>query len=530
MDCAAVTSLRTGAAAAVSAQALAPRRRDQRVGTDRLRRQRGLGGSLPGRGRVRPGRLLRRRAPRPPRRSPPSSAGGPATARRPPPRTSSSRSRPADRPVIARADLRPGPAPRRARRRRPRQGRGRARGRSPRAASSATSGSRRPAAASSPGRSRAARSRREDVTQLGDVLSGAATGRARPARRSACSTRPAWRSRTWGSPRPYSKLGGRETSRPARQRSRPSARGPARSPGRLSRMNRRSRGRARRRTDSVDAAIDGLDPVPAGAGGDQVAALAAAQHVAPGGAAQLIVAAVAVDVVVAARPEQAVAGALTPDPVVAGAAADPVREARSLEAILARGALDLVGAVHRRRPRGSAISSSTLRSCAPSPSPLPVRRLAVSLADSVRPIEASCRLGRIAGRGGPGGGRRASAAWSRIVPKIDSVPSSLSKISSRRLCCGQSASAATRTLQKPPPWPLGWGSTAFTCEWPATQAITCGYCSSSVSMSAPRWIGRRAARVEVAAGLLSCPWGRRRCTAGRSRRGRPPSGSGSRGG
>jgi hypothetical protein len=39
-------------------------------------------------------------------------------------------------------------------------------------------------------------------------------------------------------------------------------------------------------------------------------------------------------------------------------------------------------------------------------------------------------------------------AWSRIVPKIESVPSWLSKTWSRRLCCGQSASAATRMLQK----------------------------------------------------------------------------------
>ena len=46
MDCASITSLRTGAAAAVSAQALA--RDDARtVGVARLRRQRGVGGPLP---------------------------------------------------------------------------------------------------------------------------------------------------------------------------------------------------------------------------------------------------------------------------------------------------------------------------------------------------------------------------------------------------------------------------------------------------------------------------------------------------
>ena len=57
IECASVTSLRTGAAAAVSAQVLAARRRE--VGRDhRLRRQRRLGRPLPGGGRLRAGRLL----------------------------------------------------------------------------------------------------------------------------------------------------------------------------------------------------------------------------------------------------------------------------------------------------------------------------------------------------------------------------------------------------------------------------------------------------------------------------------------
>ncbi len=58
MDCAAITSLRTGAAAAVSALALA---RDDAAHrrADRLRRQRRLGGALPGGGRVRARRVLR---------------------------------------------------------------------------------------------------------------------------------------------------------------------------------------------------------------------------------------------------------------------------------------------------------------------------------------------------------------------------------------------------------------------------------------------------------------------------------------
>ena len=70
----------------------------------------------------------------------------------------------------------------------------------------------------------------------------------------------------------------------------------------------------------------------------------------------------------------------------------------------------------------------------------------------------------------PSAGGRGVAARQRrrvlvVVPKIESVPSWLSKTCSRRLCCGQSASAATRMLQKPPgPLGLGKGSTVLTCE------------------------------------------------------------------
>ena len=107
MDCAAITSLRTGAAAAVSALALA--REDARtVGRDRLRRQRRLGGPLPGGRRLRAGRVLR-----------PAAGGGAGArgrarlerrrrARRRRPPTSSSTVTPADEPVIAAADLRAG--------------------------------------------------------------------------------------------------------------------------------------------------------------------------------------------------------------------------------------------------------------------------------------------------------------------------------------------------------------------------------------------------------------------------------------
>ena len=88
MDCAAVTSLRTGAAAAVSAQALA---RETRLRRDRrLRRQRRLGRPLPCRGGLRRGRLLRsaRRGRRDAGRRARLGAGA---ARRRPRRTSSSR-------------------------------------------------------------------------------------------------------------------------------------------------------------------------------------------------------------------------------------------------------------------------------------------------------------------------------------------------------------------------------------------------------------------------------------------------------
>ncbi len=70
MDCAAVTSLRTGAAAAVSAQALA-REGAESVGLDRMRGERGLGGAVPRGGGVlvvgfasTPGMRPRRRSPR----------------------------------------------------------------------------------------------------------------------------------------------------------------------------------------------------------------------------------------------------------------------------------------------------------------------------------------------------------------------------------------------------------------------------------------------------------------------------------
>ena len=92
LDCAAITSLRTGAAAAVSAQALARERRGVGRG-DRLRRQRRAGrrAAWPPPATVRASASTR--GPRRPRRWPPSSAGARARARRRPRQTSSSRSR-----------------------------------------------------------------------------------------------------------------------------------------------------------------------------------------------------------------------------------------------------------------------------------------------------------------------------------------------------------------------------------------------------------------------------------------------------
>ena len=140
-------------------------------------------------------------------------------------------------------------------------------------------------------------------------------------------------------------------------------------------------------------------------------------------------------------------------------------------------------------------------SAAPSPLPMPP---CGSLAESVRPTEARSRVASCrAGRPGRGGGRRREA-WSMIVPNSDSVPSSLSKSSSRRVCWGQSASAATRTLQKPPPLGPGSGrrrssSRASGPRSSRPRADTA--CSSVFRSSVPRWIGSRVARVDVAAGV-----------------------------
>ncbi len=107
IDCAAVTSLRTGAAAAVSALALA--REDAAGGRrDRLRRQRRLGRPLPGGGGLRSRASASTRGPRRPRRSPASWAGAPARATSAAAQDVVVTVTPADAPVIGASDLRPG--------------------------------------------------------------------------------------------------------------------------------------------------------------------------------------------------------------------------------------------------------------------------------------------------------------------------------------------------------------------------------------------------------------------------------------
>ena len=175
VDVRAVTALRTGAVAAVAAQELA-RPDAQHGGHRRLRAARRLGGALPGRRRVRAGRLLRPR----PRRG--RTAGG---------RARLGGGQPGRRARLRRRDLRH--ARRRAGDRREPTcapaststcwaptARARPRPSPPRwpaASSSATSGSRPPTAASSPGRWRPGSWTARRVTQLGDVLTGAAPGR-----------------------------------------------------------------------------------------------------------------------------------------------------------------------------------------------------------------------------------------------------------------------------------------------------------------------------------------------------------------
>ena len=177
--------------------------------------------------------------------------------------------------------------------------------------------------------------------------------------------------------------------------------------------------------------------------------------------------------------------------------------------------------------RGSLISSSTLRSAA-APSPSAGARIRSRCRRGCgRPTRGRYVSNAVAGPAGA----VAFEAWSMIVPKRDRVPSSLSKSWSRRLCLGQSASAATRMLQKPPPYRrAGTGSTSLSWLWPATQAITCGYLWTSASHVGPEVDRHRGTGVDVTARDDDVGGGRRRSTAARSRPARPRSGSRSHGG
>ena len=128
--------------------------------------------------------------------------------------------------------------------------------------------------------------------------------------------------------------------------------------------------------------------------------------------------------------------------------------------------------------RGSGITSSTLRSRRwPRPStPSVVASLCGSFAARVRASDPSCVLENVLA-GTPGAGAFTGAAESRIVPKIEIVPSSLSMISMVRLCCGQSMCDAV-LISKNPLEPFLWEMTSLRCVWPLTYATTFGYFNS----------------------------------------------------
>ena len=91
-------------------------------------------------------------------------------------------------------------------------------------------------------------------------------------------------------------------------------------------------------------------------------------------------------------------------------------------------------------------------------------------------------------------------AWFRIVPKIESVPSWLFKISSRRFCWGQSASAAVLMLQKPVPFGPGWW--AFSFPYAATVAYALQLLSVERVSGVHAWTWALIAFVTAAAAAL----------------------------
>ena len=92
--------------------------------------------------------------------------------------------------------------------------------------------------------------------------------------------------------------------------------------------------------DDVAIAVHRVDPVVLAPAAQAVAAAAADDPVVRRGAADPVVAGAALDPVLAAAAAQAVAAAEALDPVVAAPAADPLGGARALQAVVAAGALD----------------------------------------------------------------------------------------------------------------------------------------------------------------------------------------------
>ena len=164
----------------------------------------------------------------------------------------------------------------------------------------------------------------------------------------------------------------------------------------------------------------------------------------------------------------------------------------------------------RRPQRGSSIRSSTLRSSAtPSPQAVPARAPAVlGVVVGDRPADRGELLD--VERAGVGPRRRRCAA-SRRGRRSCRRSTACRPRCRRARAAGSAAASRPRlrpgSLQKPPsPLGLGYASTEFTWEWPATHAITFGYSCRSASMSAPRWSGLESRGSRSQPGLRSWPW------------------------
>ena len=493
-------------------------RADARTGRPhRLRRQRRLGGALPGRRRATsPGVCFDPRAEAAEALAGRARLGDRRPGARPRPRTSSSPSPRPTQPVVARRRPAARPAPRGARRRRARQGRGRARGARRAAACSATSGSRpRRAASSRAAVSARARRRATDVTEIGAVLLGRAAGRTlrrgdhplrldRPRDPGPRDRARGARGRTGGADRlavtrrlTRSQLFATLSLRSALTRSRPA---PHRT---LSRVPSRAEIRSRPPPPlRVSAPLPPFTRSPPRPPWTQSSPPLAAIRSAP------------------PRPR-----IRSPPPVP--------RRTSPLH-----GAPDRVLAA----PRGGVRAGVAARV---GDQQLDVSVLRRALAARIGRAGAGAGLGVVVGERPPdrgellGGelGRRARGRGRGVARVIDdraedrqravAVVEELDQPS----LLGPVGLGGDPTLQKPPlPSGLACASTLLTCEWPATQAITCGYLNRSCSTSSPRWIGCESRGSRSQPGLASCRASRRRCMAARPRRGRSRSGSGSRDG